>query len=209
MELFLGLLREGLDDRPADDEALAELRGYSERVRREMDYLKGVVNDFLAFAREMPLSRQEVELRPLLDEVRLVLDGDAHARSVALELRCPPELRASVDPGAIHRAVLNLGQNALQATPEGGRVCLLGQAQGDGGVRIAVEDTGAGIPADKLAEVVTPFFTTKEKGTGLGLAIVDKIARAHGGRLRIDSSVGQGTTVALELPRAEPQGWIG
>ncbi|MFH1808600.1 MAG: ATP-binding protein [Pseudomonadota bacterium] len=209
MELFLGLLREGLDEPVADDETLAELRGYSDRVRREMDYLKGVVNDFLAFAREMPLSRREVELRPLLDEVRDVIEGDARSRGVRFELVCDDGLRAALDPGAIHRALLNLVQNALQATPADGRVRLCGEALDDGGVRIAVEDTGSGIPADKLPDVRTPFFTTKEKGTGLGLAIVDKIARAHGGRLQIRSEPGVGTTVALELPRGEVLEMIG
>jgi two-component system NtrC family sensor kinase len=74
-------------------------------------------------------------------------------------------------------------------------------ASGDGAwVQLSVSDTGPGIPADQLARIVDPFFTTKEKGTGLGLSVVYGIVERHGGKLEIGSDVGRGTTVAFKLP---------
>ncbi len=201
MELFLGLLREGLEELGPEtaDEDRQELREYSGRVQRELGYLKGVVNDFLAFAREAPVDRSSVELRELLDEVASVVEGEASSREIALHIDEQAGGALDLDRGAIHRALLNLTQNALQATPAGGQVTLTSHRNGSR-VELAVEDNGKGIPAEKLAEVTTPFFTTREKGTGLGLAIVDKIARAHGGELAIDSEPGRGTRVRLILP---------
>jgi len=202
MELFLGLLSEELAEleERVEPEQRDEMSGYAGRITRELGYLKGVVNDFLAFARETPLARQPARLRELLDEVIGVVGGEASEREVRLELDCPAGLELEIDAGAIRRGVLNLVQNALQATPAGGEV-RLGAVEVDGGVALSVRDTGKGIPADKLAEVAKPFVTTREKGTGLGLAIVNKIARAHGGALEIESAEGQGTEVRIALPR--------
>ncbi|MEC9443175.1 MAG: ATP-binding protein, partial [Myxococcota bacterium] len=86
---------------------------------------------------------------------------------------------------------------------------------------IEIKDQGSGIPEEKLAEILTPFFTTKEKGSGLGLALTGKIIEQHGGQMTIDSTVGEGTTVRFVLPfdpnieqaaRAQaaiPEGWLG
>ncbi len=224
IELFIGLLREGLqelraveedgeparqndgvsssdDDEDAEPDELGELIRYSDRIRRELSYLTGVVNDFLSFAREMPLSAEPVDVGELLDELRMSLQADAAAAQVqvVVERDADAGLQIEADRGALHRALLNLGQNAIQASPAAARVVLRAQRDDDA-IKICVEDQGCGIEADKLQDILTPFFTTKEKGTGLGLALVDKIARAHCGRLHIDSSVGQGTTMCLLIP---------
>jgi len=202
MELFIGLLREGIDELTAAQ--LAEQRGplreYSDRVERELGYLKGVVNDFLAFARETPVNVQPCRVREMLEEIASVVAGDASQRELTVAIECPPALELEADGGALRRALLNLVQNSLQATPAGGRVLMRATEQG-AQVALAVVDTGKGIPADKLAEVETPFFTTKEKGTGLGLSIAGKIARVHGGQMKIDSAEGSGTTVTLTVAR--------
>jgi len=201
MELFQGLLSEELAELGdgVEAETRDELIGYAGRVTKELGYLKGVVNDFLAFARETPLTRAPTRLRELLDEIVGVVGGEAAKREVTIELAGPADLEHSLDAGAIRRGLLNLVQNALQATPAGGRVIVTAEREG-AVLRLSVRDTGRGIPADKLAEVRKPFVTTKEKGTGLGLAVVDKIARGHGGELVIESEEGRGTEVRLELP---------
>jgi two-component system sensor histidine kinase AtoS len=70
-------------------------------------------------------------------------------------------------------------------------------------ISVAVCDTGCGIPSEKLKQVFSPFYTTKEKGTGLGLAIAAKIVEGHGGSLRAESELGAGTTIVVSLPKAE------
>jgi signal transduction histidine kinase len=96
--------------------------------------------------------------------------------------------------------LINLALNAIQATPAGGRVMITLDAT-ERGVRLTVEDTGAGIPEGLLAKVREPFFTTKQRGTGLGLAIVERRLVDLGGHLEIESPLGEagGTRVAADV----------
>jgi two-component system NtrC family sensor kinase len=84
--------------------------------------------------------------------------------------------------------------------PKGGKLVVSTTVADDGFIEIAFSDTGAGIPAENLEKIFEPFFTTKEKGTGLGLAITKQIIEMHHGMVRIDSTVGVGTTVIIRLP---------
>jgi signal transduction histidine kinase len=99
--------------------------------------------------------------------------------------------------------------NALDAMPAGGRLRITGSTE-DGAagpieVSLAVSDTGPGIPDRVLASVCEPFFTTRQEGTGLGLAIAKRYVEQNGGRLEIESRVGEGTTVRIRLPaRSDP-----
>jgi signal transduction histidine kinase len=70
-------------------------------------------------------------------------------------------------------------------------------------ITVSIRDTGCGIPREKLPQVFSPFYTTKEKGTGLGLAIAAKIVDGHAGTLEAESEVGAGTTISVSLPRVE------
>jgi two-component system sensor histidine kinase FlrB len=100
----------------------------------------------------------------------------------------------------LRRALLNLVQNAVDAMPQGGTVTLEGQGTATQ-VRLCVQDTGGGIPAEHLEKIFEPLYTTKPGGTGLGLYIVQEIVRAHEGQITVESVVGQGTTFILTLPR--------
>jgi CheY-like chemotaxis protein len=117
------------------------------------------------------------------------------------------------DPGQLEQVVLNLCVNAREALPGGGRVTVtsgtvtldLGEASrlglGAGRyVRLTVQDTGAGIPAEVIDQVFEPFFTTKESGTGLGLATVYGIVKHAGGEIAVASTAGVGTTFTIHLP---------
>ena len=107
----------------------------------------------------------------------------------------------AVHPSTFRRALLNLVQNALDAMPEGGTLTLRGAVTATH-VQLQVCDTGSGIPAEQLAQIFEPLYTTKPEGTGLGLYITREIVGAHGGQIRVESVVGQGTTFTLTLPRA-------
>jgi two-component system sensor histidine kinase HydH len=87
------------------------------------------------------------------------------------------------------RAVLNLVQNALDATPSGGTITLAG-ASAATHVQLQVRDTGSGIPTERLAQIFEPLYTTKPAGTGLGLYIVQEIVAVHGGQVTVESKVG-------------------
>jgi signal transduction histidine kinase len=103
-------------------------------------------------------------------------------------------------PSTLRRAFLNLVQNAVEATPAGGTLMLTGQGTATH-VQLALRDTGSGIPAEQLARIFEPLYTTKSGGTGLGLYIVHEIVAAHAGQVTVESVAGQGTTVTVTLPR--------
>jgi len=201
IELFAGLLAEELS---GDEGRLSHVK----RVQKELAYLKRVVEDFLGYARDPKLAAEPLELQPFLGDLLELVRPDADAKKVALALECePPTLTA--DGGTLKRALLNLLRNAVQATPEGGRVKLSVQRSA-GRVLLAVEDTGPGVPAGQRASLFKPFHTTKEKGLGLGLAFVRRIAEAHGGEARLDPSAA-GARFVLDLPEAKfpPEGKVG
>jgi two-component system sensor histidine kinase FlrB len=102
---------------------------------------------------------------------------------------------------ALTGALTNLLENALQAVDAGGEVKLAARQEGEQLV-LAVSDNGRGIPADTLARMFEPFFTTRADGTGLGLAIARGVARAHGGGIDVRSELGVGTEFILTLPLA-------
>ena len=96
-------------------------------------------------------------------------------------------------------ALVSLLENALQATPAGGKICLIAVSDADT-LRITVRDNGMGIGPELQSRIFEPFFTTRGQGTGLGLPIALGVARAHGGNLELDSELGRGTDFALTLP---------
>ncbi|MDP2339662.1 MAG: HAMP domain-containing sensor histidine kinase [Deltaproteobacteria bacterium] len=205
MELFSGLLEEGvseLDDEKVGKPVKQELLEQTRRVKKELRYLTGVVNDFLAFAREAPADRadvDDVDVRALLEDVRSLTARPERAK---VDVDDGGVGAFALDRNRIKQALLNLVENALQATPPEGTVTLRARLTDDAVLELVVEDTGKGMDATTAAQAFTPFFTTKEKGTGLGLALVRKLARDHGGDARIESTPGQGTRVFLRLHRA-------
>jgi two-component system nitrogen regulation sensor histidine kinase GlnL len=166
-------------------------------IRTEVERINDLVNNFLDYAKPVQLKRGVGDLAQLAEQVVHLLAGPALASSRRLELviddgadRCPVRL----DADKMKRALLNLVQNALEATPLGSQVtvrvghgfeALEGEAQPPRRCAVLeVIDAGNGVPDEHLDRLFVPFFTTKPKGTGLGLAISEKIVRAHEGTLR-------------------------
>ena len=102
----------------------------------------------------------------------------------------------------MRQALDNLVRNAVEATPEGGRVSVVART-GRGGHTIDVGDTGRGIEPDHRAKLFDLYFTTKPEGTGVGLAVTQQIVAAHGGAIEVESEPGKGTTMTVRLPRGE------
>jgi PAS domain S-box-containing protein len=173
-----------------------------------------LVSRLLAFARRQKLEPAAIEIGKLSQSVRELL---AHTLGGLVELKWDSGTDlwcAYADEAQLELSLMNLIINARDAMPEGGTVTVraenrptphpeLGLPVGQY-VVLTVSDTGSGIPADILQQVMEPFFTTKEvgKGTGLGLSMVYGFATQSGGAMRIESTVGQGTRVEIWLPRA-------
>jgi signal transduction histidine kinase len=142
-----------------------------------------------------------VDLSSILETASHAAAPEFAARGARLEPprsdRSPDGL--SGDPGALDQLFLNLLLNAAQALEPGGRAGILTHG-GDGWIDVSIWDTGRGIPEEALARVFEPFYTTRSDGTGLGLAVAQRIAVAHGGEIRIESTPERGTTVHVRLP---------
>lgn len=189
------------------------------RRRRLMDGMiqaaqrgASLTKQLLAFSRRQTLRPKPVDVATQIGGMRELLDrslrGDVH-----VEFNFPEQLwPVEVDPGELELVILNLAVNARDAMPNGGTIVVrgenlpnlnAGEIAGDY-VRLSVIDTGVGMPKEILSRVFEPFFTTKDvgKGSGLGLAQVHGFATQSRGTVRIQSEVGQGTSIELYLPRS-------
>jgi len=120
-----------------------------------------------------------------------------------VQTRLARQLTATpIDATQLQQVLVNLVKNAMHAMTKGGTLTLQ-TGEGDDGVWVSVTDTGGGIPPEQINRIFEPFYTTKKMGTGLGLMIVQRIVRAHGGRIELESHVGRGTTFRIWLPLHE------
>jgi signal transduction histidine kinase len=195
MTLFSELLDEELRA-PAPD--VAEARSHLGKVRRELDYLERIVDDFLAFAREQRVNAVPFPARALLDGAAGHLSGEAAARGVTLEVTCDDGASLTGDQSLLTSALVNLVKNAVQVSAAGQVVTLSGRAEGERFV-IEVRDAGPGIDEGVRARIFEPFYTTRAQGTGLGLPLAKKLVEAHGGEVTVTSRPGE-TVFRVELP---------
>ena len=195
MRLFVGLLTEELDDRQAAESHLS-------RVRRELDHLERVVNDFLLWARRPEVTVSSFSAAALLQEVVDAVRMAAEAREVALEVDCEPGVQALVDQGMTRGALHNVIQNAIQASGPGDSVRVRVTTQ-EGRVRILVQDQGVGMTPAQIQDAFRPFFTTREKGSGLGLPLARRHLELQGGSLDLQSTIGSGTIAVITLPEGQ------
>lgn len=176
----------------------------------------GLVKQLLAFARQQRLEPERIEVAAFLAELEPLLQVSAGS-GVDLTIEEDGSSEAILaDPAQLQSALLNLVINARDAMPDGGAIRISARAVSAPGpdaprdlasgryAAISVIDTGTGMPPEVLARVAEPFFTTKQvgKGTGLGVSMVHGFTHQSGGSLKIESELGQGTTMTLFLPCA-------
>jgi signal transduction histidine kinase len=178
-------------------------------IEKNQARIYDLVMNMLSFSKEREPSIEETDLNEVVREVLELLAPRAAERNVQLEGRLAPDMpKCPADREALHRAVLNIVGNALDAVAEVDkpRVVVSTGLQSDGAFfRVQVRDNGVGIAAAKLGEIFKPFVSTKgARGTGLGLAVSRKILREHGGDIVVASKVGQGSLFTLRLPARSP-----
>lgn len=203
-------LRTGAPDAPqaAPDletaaEAVEKLDQFLGVAKGEVHRLDYIVTQFLQAIRPAPLQLRLVSLNEVVEKTLALLQPELDNRGLHVKLKLARGLPAApLDPTQMQQALLNLIKNAMQAMTRGGTLTLATGENADG-VWVSVADTGCGIPQEQLNRIFEPFYTTKKKGTGLGLMIVQRIIRAHGGRIELESHVGRGTTFRLWLPLHE------
>jgi signal transduction histidine kinase len=170
----------------------------------ETQRIERIVQQFLDYARPPRLAPEPVDIGALVAQIVERTGPLAESRGVALRADVSSAGRVVVDPSQLRQAVDNLVRNAIDATPDGGRVDVVARCAGAGCV-VEVRDTGRGIEPDHLPRIFDLYFTTKADGTGVGLAITQQIVSAHGGTIEVDSRPGEGTTMTVRLP-GPPEG---
>jgi two-component system, sporulation sensor kinase E len=186
---------------PARDvEQLAEsIRVCHDEVRR----LDGIINHFLEAIRPRPPDLVETHLLEVLDEVLRFQHGELSDRGITVEAETTPDLPVVMaDRNQLKQVFFNVVKNAIEAMQPGGKLHLVTRADDDH-VYLIFGDTGSGIRQEDMLRLFEPYHTTKPTGHGLGLMIVQRIMRAHGGQVGIESRAGTGTIVTLQFPRKD------
>lgn len=171
--------------------------------RAEILRLDRLVADLLSFSKPLDPKLVDVEMTGLVRHAVRALRGDAESANVQLSVDDGPERVVRGDPDSLLLALMNVLKNAIQASPRGGkvRIGLSRAADESGGVRVTIDDEGAGVSAEVLADIFKPFVTTRATGSGLGLAILDRVMRAHGGRVDVQNLPDGGARFELVFVR--------
>ena len=182
----------------------------------EIHRMGRIVEDLLLLAKsdlgEAPVERIPVDLKGLLSEMSPHVEVLAQARGIQFADAGGPPAWIDADPLRLRQMFWNLLDNAVQYTPEGGKVFLSHAVFDPGWVRVTVKDTGIGIPPEHLEHIFERFYridkhrSRAQGGSGLGLAICRWIAEAHGGRIEVRSSPGQGSSFMVHLPLQKQEG---
>ena len=182
-----------------------EYREVIESTLAECERLSGIIDNLLFLARaeaaERQIERTKFDGRAALDKIANYYEAAGEERQVSISASGNGDI--SADPVLFGRAVSNLVDNALRATPPGGSIRITLRAT-NGGTEVSLIDTGSGIATEDLPRVFDRFYRADRsrgsEGTGLGLALVKSIAELHGGTAIIISTPGAGTTVTLSFP---------
>jgi signal transduction histidine kinase len=185
-------------------------RDYAQDIHSSGSHLLSIVNEVLDLSKlaagKLELVEGWINVREIVHSACRLIRPRIDRAELSLTVKMPPDdLLAYADKRLLKQMLLNLLSNACKFTPPGGGIeCVV--STDDAGMTFAVVDTGVGIAAEHLDRVVRPFvqvdssISRRHEGTGLGLALVAAMAELHGGRLRLDSKVGTGTTAAVVLP---------
>jgi len=189
----------------------ATKRRFLETINREATRLSGLVNDFLDLVRlesgRAKINKKPVQLRQLLEECVAIMRPQADSRKIKIKLTIPPLLPlVPADEDRLRRVVLNLLSNAIKFNRDVGQVEIKVELA-EVWVKVSVSDTGIGILPEEIPHIFEKFYRGHAEGevpgSGLGLSIARQIVEAHGGKIWVESTPGQGSTFTFTIPLKE------
>lgn len=169
-------------------------------IRKEIQSLDKILNDFLSLARPKIKEKSTFSLAAILKDTIALVREQAHESGVSLQAQFDTDITLEGNPENMKRAFLNILLNALDAvsaSPERQPEVMLRVTRSEEACCVCVRDNGIGMDAEEKKRIFTPYFTTKKKGTGLGLYIAQQIIKEHGGTIRIESEKNQGTVFRI------------
>ncbi len=192
----------------ADDDKEVTRRGWH-IVEKNQGRISNLVLDMLTFSKEREPQLVASSLNEVVSDVVELMQSRSEELGVALSWQATEEMPELLfDPEGMHRAVLNVVTNALDACEdiEDGHVSVSAEMNPEKKMaRVIIKDNGSGIPADEVDKMFTLFVSNKgSRGTGLGLSVSQKICNEHGGQIVVQSAAGEGSEFALEIPMVFP-----
>ena len=184
------------------DKALDKIHTASQRAAK-------ITNSVLAMARNRSSAFEPTHLKTLIDETMILLEKEMNKYRISVEMELESVPAIPLIGNQLQQVLLNLLINARQAMPDGGRL-IIGLADQESDVALSIRDFGSGIPQDRLRRIFEPYYSTKngpdesgKGGSGLGLSACKNIIETHGGKIRVESTVGVGTCFTLLLPKRQ------
>jgi signal transduction histidine kinase len=191
-----------------EGEQLGTAKEFLSIIVDEVNRLNKIVSQFLDYARPYRGDQTPLDVNEVVRKTTQLLQPEEGAPKIEVALNLAEDLPpVRADAEQLRQVFLNLGLNALQAMPSGGKLTITsglrrGARRGEpiSFLEVRFRDTGIGIPPNELRNLFIPFYTTKEKGTGLGLPISQRIVENHGGTIEVRSQQGKGATFTVLLP---------
>jgi two-component system sporulation sensor kinase B len=172
---------------------------YLSLILSELGRAETILNDYLNFAKPQLKKIEEFQLSEVIYDVIYLLNALAVKQGVLLNYQLQPNLYIETDRSKLKQALVNLIKNAIEATPQGGKVRVNLHTR-NGQAYTVISDTGKGMTTEQLSRIGTVFYTTKDKGTGLGTTVSLRIIEKMNGRVTYKSEYGYGTDVTMILP---------
>jgi two-component system sensor histidine kinase HydH len=190
---FAVYFKERLSGNKEDEQTADVMIAETERLNR-------VISQLIEFARPLELKKEKVQFAELVQHTIKLIAADAQKNKISVEIDAVANLpELEVDPDKIKQVLLNVFLNSLAALKESGKM-IIELSPGTDNLTVIISDNGTGIEKMDLPKIYDPYFTSKPAGTGLGLAVVQKIMEAHGGKIDVKSTIGEGTKVFLYFP---------
>ena len=194
IKLLAALVAKDVDGRTAERVSV---------LRQEVDRMQAILEEFLNFSRPLvPLSMVEVDLTGLCSDVAALHEGIARERLVALRVAGDEPVRVRCDARKVRQVLINLVQNAIDASPRGADVELAPRLA-DNSAIVEVRDRGPGVAVAIAGREWEPGVTTKDTGSGLGLTVARALCRQHGGDLELTPRNGGGTSAIVHIPTGD------
>ena len=196
--IILGFAQGLLAEMDPADPNIHHVQIIAEEARR----CEKLVQELLEFGRPRKAEFTELDVKPIVEKTLDLISNRAAKSRVGTSVSVAADLpRVRADMQQIQQMLLNLSLNAIDAMPQGGQLTLGAAKDGSSGITLIVADTGAGISSEMLRRIFQPFYTAnKRRGLGLGLPICDRIAKAHGGSISVESQPNRGTTFRIHIP---------
>ncbi|MCY7855410.1 ATP-binding protein [Bacillus sonorensis] len=174
---------------------------YFDIIFSEIKRIDSVLGELLVLAKPHQVQFKKIKINSVLQQVTTLLETNAVLAHIEIKkaFEQGKEWEINGDENQIKQVFINLIKNGIEAMPDGGKITISSEQEGDF-VKISIKDEGGGISQDDLDKLGEPFFSTKKEGTGLGLTICLNIIGAHNGEMKIDSKLGEGSTFHILLP---------